>query len=523
MKDIDGNEHMGYFEPDYFSQEMILDYVDGRLSRVDAALFEQQMQQDETLSLAVEGIRGFYTEEQKDRYDLEALMTHSAVALKATLSQPSKASIPKTVPLTYRKQWFGVMAAACVAILMVFSLSQLFKQASQPKGLVGLEDQKTEVDKKRATSDKPSSEGSSPDIVTPTEKRESIADVYEKGRSSDLEDKLEDAPKAYKKPLSKSTDLNDSDNDNKNTITHAGVNGSKQDTLHAPLFGKVTDPNIAKKRSFRHYPSLTSTTAGVVAHQPQKKKKNKGTLHLWVFTDQSNLEYKQLKQIGQEVQATTGLQLKAQKLNVQQYNASELQQMIRGHQVTPNDVVWVHYLGKENPQNYQAQEQKRGYDNTQSRVSPPPTLHNVNTVLENSKASLKILTVDQGTRVLNINNLLNDRSKMEAVHSSSKKHHSTTTNTGISVVGSRKMQNPAYQKLFLDTKGMVTNVSFKTTPPKNNYQGVYTNQLLLNLQKVQKAKTKKANWNSLLRKAEKDTRKGNRDVKRNLRKGKYRR
>ena len=77
MKDIEGNEHI-----DYFSQDTILNYIDGRLSKEEASLFEQQMQQDETLQLTVEGIKGFYTQEQKDRPYLENLMVESEGALK---------------------------------------------------------------------------------------------------------------------------------------------------------------------------------------------------------------------------------------------------------------------------------------------------------------------------------------------------------------------------------------------------------------------------------------------------------
>ena len=121
MKETEGNEHI-----DFFSQDTILDYIDGRLSEQDHALFEQQIEQDEMLQLAVEGIKGFYTEEQKDRPYLETLMTQSEENLKQALVAAENAPKPKVVALNSRRRnIIGISIAACVALLMVFSLPRL--------------------------------------------------------------------------------------------------------------------------------------------------------------------------------------------------------------------------------------------------------------------------------------------------------------------------------------------------------------------------------------------------------------
>ncbi|OJJ16337.1 hypothetical protein BKI52_34155 [marine bacterium AO1-C] len=518
MKDIDGNEHTGYFEPDYFSQEMILDYVDGRLSKVDKALFEQHMQQDETLLLAVEGIRGFYIEEQKDRYDLEALMTHSETALKETMVQAAIA--PKVVDLAHRKRWFGIAAAACVAILMVISLPQLFKKAGTSQGSISLKDEKGHVDKKGGTSSA-SSEGVSPNIVNPDAKGGETVSIGKNGDQSMLESDLNEMQKkAHKKTLG-ATDLMDEERNvtTQNTILDKVKETgkiTKKNTQEEALFGKQPLPseentrnNAAKKTH-----AVAGSTDPTIA---------KGKLHLWVFANQSNTEYAQLTQMGKEIQATTGLQLEAQKLKVQQYNATQLQQMMRSQKVASNDVVWVHYLGKENAQNFQAKANSRGGGYAQSPVSNASMAQNVNTVLGSSKASLKILTVDQGAPVLNIDRLLKDETILSKDDDEYKKRYSAKKAAGARKTSPKPSNRAAYKKLFLGTKGMVTNVSVKSSAVRDNYQGVYTNQLLLNIQKVQNTKPKKINWNSLLRKAEKDAKKGNRKVKRNLRKRKYRR
>jgi len=525
MKDIDGNEHMDYFEPDYFSQEMILDYVDGRLSEVDAALFEQHMQQDEALLLAVEGIREFYTEEQTDRHHLETLMNHSEHALKEAMVQT--AIKPKVIALTHRKRWFGIAAAACVAILMVFTLPQLFKAASTPQGNISLHDKKDSFDKKGGSSSTSSSEGVSPDIATLMEKGHER--TSKSGKSDQLETDLDE--KAHqKRPQSKSLGSQDLNDEEKNVINQDKIidgleQAHKKFKKHArneSFFGKTTDSSTKyfKRGNAQNKQSLENTNAGIIANAGAGN--TQGKLHLWVFTNQSSAEYAQLTQVGKEIQATTGLQLNAQKLNVQQYNAMQLQQMIQTQKVASNDVVWVHYLGKENSQNYQARTSSGGRGYAQSPASRSSIVKNVNTVLGNSKASLKILTVDQGTPVLNINHLLKDKPLVKADDNRQNKKYEIKNTTEPNAPPTT-VNRAAYQKLFLGTKGMITNVPVKSNTPKDNFQGVYTNQLLLNLQKSQSEKAKKVNWNSVLRKAEKDTKKENRKVKRNLRKRKYRR
>ena len=520
MKDIDGNEHMGYFEPDYFNQEIILDYVDGRLSEVDAALFEQHMQQDEALLLAVEGIRGFYAEEQTDRHYLETLMNHSEQALKEAMVQT--AIKPKVMALTHRKRWLGITVAACVAVLMVFSLPQLFKATDTSKGNISLHDKKDYFDKKDSSSST-SSEGVSDNITTLTEqKRKSTL-----ARESEDQLKIGLDEKAHqKRPQSKLFGSQDLTDEERNAINQdqviAGLKQANKESKKNPknesFFGKIADSSAkhSKRKNIQNQQLLAGTTTNAGTGT------TRGKLHLWVFTNQASVEYAQLTQIGKEIQATTGLQLNAQKLNVQQYNAVQLQQMIKAQKVASNDVVWVHYLGKENSQNYQAKTNNKARGYAKSSVSKTVFTQNVNTVLGSSKASLKILTVDQGTPVLNISRLLKDKPLVKADDNRQNKGYETrnTTEPNAPPIPTNRA---AYQKLFLNTKGMITNVPIKSKTPKDNYQGVYTNQLLLNLQKSQSEKAKKVNWNSVLRKAEKDTKKENRKVKRNLKKRKYRR
>ena len=135
----------GYEQTDYFSQEIILDYIDGRLSPEATAAFEQQMQEDEALQLAVEGIRGFYFQEQKDRTYLEDLLANSEDALKGALAREN-AQVVK-LAARRRQNMMGIAMAACVALLMVFSVPYLLNQVEKKESAKGIAVVKPQADK----------------------------------------------------------------------------------------------------------------------------------------------------------------------------------------------------------------------------------------------------------------------------------------------------------------------------------------------------------------------------------------
>lgn len=506
MKDIDDNENTDYFEPDYFSQEMILDYIDGRLSQIDAALFEQHMQEDETLLLAVEGIRDFYADEQKDRFYLEGLMSHSETGLKEALMQ--EAVKPKVVALATRRRWLGIAVAACVAILMVFSLPQLFPKTSN-KG------QKTAISYVDPKKDKDEDEGRSSDLTPQKRGGQSTSDTEQSVETNNAGGNNKNAADAMtilrpsQLPQSadeESTSLKDDRDkqDKKRKISGDPVIKNKAAQGGGKLYHKRENTNQLN--------TLTGTTAGITSIEKNSDKEMAvaGKLHLWVFTNRRSAEFTQMKQMGEQIQANTGLKLEAQKLNEQQYNATQLQRLMKAQKVASNDVVWVHYLGQKKQQNEQEKTAKKYGRNTKSAASMPIVNNgNINAVLGQSKASLKILTVDQGTAVLNGNDLLKD--KVNPSKNESKTNFNSHVGGGH--ISLPQPNTKTYKKLFLKTKGMYTNA-----PVKDNYQGVYTNELLLNLQKAGREKSKKVNWKSLLRKTDKGAKKKNRKLKKNFRK-----
>ena len=506
MKDIDDNENTDYFEPDYFSQEMILDYIDGRLSQIDAALFEQHMQQDETLLLAVEGIREFYAEEQKDRFYFESLMSHSETGLKEALVQ--EAVKPKVVALATRRRWLGIVAAACVAILVVFSLPQLFPNTSNKGQKAAI----SYVDDKKA---KDEDEGRSSDLPFQKRDEQSASDTEQSAETNKSGNDKNTADAIATLKPSQLPELVDED--------HITFKKEERDRFHktATIPG---DPVITtsttrgrggahnKRKGVKQLNTITGTMAGITSNEKNSSEAVAvtGKLHLWVFTNRRSAEFTQMKQMGEQIQANTGLQLEAQKLNEQQYNATQLQQLMKAQKVASNDVVWVHYLGQKNVQNEQKKASKKYGRNTRNTASMPIVNNgNINAVLGQSKASLKILTVDQGTAVLNANDLLKD--KVNTSKDASKTN--LNSNVGGSYINSPPSNIKTYKKLFLKTKGMYSNA-----PVNDNYQGVYTNELLLNLKKAGREKSKKVNWKSLLRKTDKGAKKKNRKLKKNFRK-----
>lgn len=520
MKDIEGNEHI-----DYFDQDIILDYIDGRLSAEDTALFEQEMQQDETLQLTVEGLKGFYAQEQKDRPYLENLMVESEEALRGTLANAET----KTVALAHRRNIIGISAAACVALLMVFSIPFLLDSTSSEKtGKVAnaisadkASESKTQLLKKAeevvaTNSDENAAETGRKDMDLKGNAGLLTDSVIALGQ--DKSQKKNEAPEARKID---GGDTNEEDLEAKDDASFLAppppptiklvpekrkigsnsipsLKAEKEDEVKN-LEKVVVATRSAKRRkkasvgvgkpknkSDQHAYSKGRSTQPAADFIDQKAKnlyRAPGKLHLWVFTDEANLNYYTLMKVGREIATKTGMQLASTKNSTQAFVAQQWGNLLSAQQLNSNDVLWVYYLG-----------------NDQAKLNA--AINRLNNALNYSNAALKLVMVDNGSQRRSYNKYNNAN-----LNNKNAGQIPVMQTQSISSLDLAPADN-AYQKLFLGTSGNITILSNKSG--NTAYKGLFTQNLMQNLQKVSNSQSKQIDWKQVLKQTDRQTRKQSR-------------
>lgn len=530
MKDIEGNEHI-----DYFDQDTILDYIDGRLSAEDTALFEQQMQQDETLQLTVEGLKGFYAQEQKDRPYLENLMVESEEALRGTLANAET----KTVALARRRNIVGISIAACVALLMVFSVPFLLDST----GAENTSKAASAAASERAAQSSTQMLKKAEEVVA-TNSDENAAetgrkDMDLKGNTGLLTDstialgerksqRKSEAPEARKID---GGDTNEEDLEVKDDASFSAPPPPPTIKL-APEKRKVGNntgfmsgadkkdlakSSLKKLDEVRKKESIAVTTrsakrrkkASIGAGKPKNKSNQHayskgrsvqptadfidpkatnlyrapGKLHLWVFTDEANLNYYTLMKVGHEVATKTGMQLASIKNSTQAFVAQQWSNLLSTQQLNSYDVVWVYYLG-----------------NDQAKLNA--AINRLNNALNYSNAALKLVMVDNGSQSRSYNKYNNAN-----LNNKNAGQRPVVQSQGITSLDIAPANN-AYQKLFLGTSGNITILSNK--PGKSAYKGLFTQNLMQNLQQVSNSQSKQIDWKQVLKQTDRQTRKQSR-------------
>jgi anti-sigma-K factor RskA len=526
MKDIEGNEHI-----DYFDQDIILDYIDGRLSAEDTALFEQQMQQDETLQLTVEGLKGFYAQEQKDRPYLENLMVESEEALRGTLANTQA----KTVALARRRNIVGISVAACVALLMVFSIPLLLDSTGA---------EKTSKTANAAANDKAAQSSTQmlkkAEETVATNSDENAAetgrkDMDIKGNANLMTDsvialgngkseKKSEAPEARKID---GGDANEEDIEVKDDISlsvpppptiRLAPEKKKEGSNSMPSF-KADKKDVAKIAS-KKLAEIAERESVVIATRSAKRRKKAGVgkpknksnqhayskgrsvqptadfidpkakslyrtpgkLHLWVFTDEANLNYYTLMKVGRDVATQTGMQLASTKNGTQAFVTQEWGSLLGTQQLNSNDVVWVYYLGKSN-----------------EKLNA--SINRLNNALNYSNAALKLVMVDNGSQRASYNRYNN-------ANLNNRNAGQSPVVQGQSMTSLEVIPDNAYQKLFLGTSGNITILSNK--PGNTAYKGLFTQNLMQNLQQVRYSQSKQIDWKQVLKQTDRQTRKQSR-------------
>ncbi|OJJ19990.1 hypothetical protein BKI52_16065 [marine bacterium AO1-C] len=543
MKETEGNEHI-----DFFSQDTILDYIDGRLSTQDNALFEQQMQEDEMLQLAVEGIKGFYTEEQKDRPYLETLMTQSEENLKQALVEVENA--PKVVALNARRnrKIIGISIAACVALLMVFSLPGLLdngkatpskeeiavtttnpekttQKTPEPK-VADAKEQGENAAQTGPKRDEVTTSGN-PDMLNRTdaiafeekkigktgpENKNTDGGVVTETETLELE---EDMPPPVNQgfiPLPKKADEQTKDASHSMSKKPGNINEKKANLESEKALGdfsakKKAEKSISQrsKKSAKGRPRRRTARKESVNVPPPNSTylsadKKKGTsatyrapgkLHLWVYTDQQNMEYFRVQSLGREIADNTGLELVLTKANTQVFLNQKWKRHIKKQKLGANDVVWVYYLGKNIPTTTINKYNKQSAGN---RVASQlnSSVNDLSRRLERSKVALKIVTVDNGNQ---------SQPALDDFTGGQTNNSNTTpyTQQGITQVGkSLPKKNEVYKKLFLGSSGIITILN--SEPGRNVYQGIFTDNLVQSLQSAYWSNDPNVDWGKILNK-----------------------
>lgn len=549
MKETEGNEHI-----DFFSQDTILDYIDGRLSEQDHALFEQQIEQDEMLQLAVEGIKGFYTQEQKDRPYLETLMTQSEENLKQALVAAENAPEKVVALNSRRRNIIGISIAACVALLMVFSLPRLLDN-------VGSEAQKTADVKPTIQKTTPDPKPELPKIADNKGTDENQADtgresgdVTTSGNGDMLNRK--DVIALEERSIGGGSTPDKKNIDGGSTITTTELDKLEEDEAlpppnkgFAPLPKKTPEqiesikPGVAKKdisrkkektialddvsdfarkskraektvRSKSRKKSKRSTFAGAPRRRTAAKKqgitnatypsspnamngknlvyRQPGKLYLWIYTDQENMEYFRIQNLGREIADNTGLTYSLTKLGTNVFLNQNWRRFLRKQKFTKNDVVWVYYLGKNVPTSTINKYNKNSAGN-QMIVKLNNTVNDLSKRLESSKVALKILTVDNG------NQSQPAVSDYNSARINNNRNSVPYTQQGLSQ-GRKSVLNKSdvYKKLFLGSSGIITILN--SEPGRNVYQGVFTNNLVQSIQNAYWSNDQSIDWNAILKK-----------------------
>ncbi|HAS43801.1 MAG TPA: hypothetical protein DCS93_25190 [Microscillaceae bacterium] len=543
MKETEGNEHI-----DFFSQDTILDYIDGRLSTQDNTLFEQQMQEDEMLQLAVEGIKGFYTEEQKDRPYLETLMTQSEENLKQALVEVENA--PKVVALNTKRRnrkIIGISIAACVALLMVFSLPGLLdnKDAKPTKNEIAVtttnpEEVKPKTPEPKVADTKEQGEGA----AQTGPKRDDVTtsgnpDMFNRTDAIAFEEKKT----AGSGPEKKNTDggVTEIENEEVEDDMSVPVNQgfipqpkktkaeTKDASHHLPKKpGNVRESTLESEKVLKDFSAKTKEEKGI-ARKSKKRAKAKGRprrrtapkenisnspnsiyfssdkkdegrkiayrtpgkLYLWLYADEQNMEYFRVQNLGREIADNTGLELVVAKANTQVFLNQKWKKHLKRQNFEANDVVWIYYLGKNTPTSYLSKYSKKSAAKRPG-AQLSSVVNDLSRRLEKSKVALKIVTIDQGNQSQPALDDFNGRQ-------TNKSNVTPYTQQGISQVGkSLPKKNEVYKKLFLGSSGSITILNSK--PGGNVYQGIFTNNLVQSLQGAYQNNDPTVDWNKILKK-----------------------
>lgn len=505
MKNIEG-----YEQTDYFSQETILDYIDGRLSPRETIAFEQQMQQDESLQLAVDGIKGFYLQEQKDRGYLENMLVNSEEALKGVIAQENT----KMVKLAARRRQniMGITMAACVALLMVFSVPYLLDNVNKDEGSKGIAvadtpPQKANLAKKSKTEKKAKTTKKEEDQAAEAFD-DDLKEIAQKtpvpNQNSTLNLDLKTTrPKASPEEHTIVTeDDKKLERNNKNIRKPGAFSGKKRSKKTSTKKPSTRPENTIRtsKESVKlladkqiKTPLPTGQNAGYTnAGEENKGYRVPGKLYLWVFTDKEDLGYDRLVNMGNQIASSTGLKLVHERANTAQFRRQQWRQMLQKQRVSSNDVVWVYYMGKLTTRKTYRTKSK---DNNTRGLKA--SLNSLNNTLANSPANLKLVMVDEG------NQNLNNYRKYDL---------NVATNQPIYSVQSKaqrlRVSSNTYKKLFLGSSGIVTRSGNKAG--RNAYQGVFTNALVNTLKTEVKKNRRNIDWKAVLRTTEKETRRQNR-------------
>lgn len=527
---------------DYFSQETILDYIDGRLAKKETLMFEQRLTQDKTLALAVEGIKGFYIQEQQNRSYLENLMLESEVSLKNTLANVG----PKTVALASKRRGIvGISIAACIALLMVLSLPHLLnnvdKNTKATQSVATHQSQPKETLPKPINGDRKSTIATK-DLEQGAELPDRASDINDQARlfeKSIALDKREQQKRGKYETRNMDGSINKEANikdlvtppleksHNQNIVVEnkqftpippssnnigPGLPLPKSTTRSINKGNRKAKANFAKvdrrgnglyKKNKSHSYANGRSINAIPWHQDEKDSKSPvyripGKLHLWVFTDNEDQNYLQLLATGKQVANKTRLQLLTKTISTQKFNTKHWKRLVKKQKPKINDVVWVHYLGKPISINTPgSRHQKKQFYLQQANEDQLSywLIDQLNNTLNNSKAALKIVTIDHGEQVLNTYNLgdvhLKDDDQVIPVQSK---------------VQTMKIANDhAYKKLFLGNTGNITILS--NQPGQAGYQGIFTNNLLQGLNSASVSHQPDIDWATLLKKVKAATQK----------------
>ncbi|EAY25703.1 caspase family protein [Microscilla marina] len=481
MKNTDAYEQTGYF-----SEAIILDYIDGKLSAKDQALFEQQMQQDGDFQLAVNGIRGFYLKEHKDRLYLEGLFQESENAIKGAIEHSQTIS----AKISHRKKQslWGVAVAAAVALFMIVSLPRLFDKVQHAQNThagtdQSLKQQSTEnpaahpmpktVHRKKTLLKEATAQTAT---ITPDQhvvnKRKKPTAVIKPNTRQML---------ASGSPVNTTTALADKPG-NKTKVALQGKPGTEEIHISSNTRGKNSKKTARKHKDSHDYSLKRQTNYNEGESNFAGVYRKPGKLHLWVFADQEQTTYQQLIAVGNQIAQATGLHLALKKAPTGQFYTMQWQQWLQQAKPGFDDVVWVHYLGTTN------QATKR--DN-QSLASVQVLTNRLNNTLENTKADFKIVMIDQGKP-----------SRQAQKYNVAVGNHLNAP----AVVGNTQ----GYRQLFLGNSGIIT--LYSRQPGRNAYQGVLTQALLKSLQNELLLHKKKVHWKTIVKKTAKEVKKQSRKL-----------
>lgn len=547
MKEIEGNEHI-----DYFSQDTILDYIDGKLSKEEANLFEQQMQQDETLALAVEGIKGFYAQEQKERPYLENLMIESEASLKDALV---KEETKMVLLASRRRKIIGMSLAACVALLMVFGVPRLLDNADK----ASTENSGLAVDTKdKANEEKTVVTDSITNTTLATTTAESEAETGPGAKEPELKGNtdllrrkdviaLDDVAKK-EKPEAKKTD---------GTLLETNKEGEHMEEVEVvstetpppppPSFGFAPKPSKTKEKAEKYEKKSNSPDPVVVddfnlskkedkqtkTRSPRRKRKGKsngivnkdkylqnrnagqpvlndlpvrsktvtyrmpGKLYLWVYADEQDIDYHRIMKLGRDIANNTGLKLATSSASTKQFLSQQWNTLLDKQKPGAQDIVWVYYLG--NLTLSKIGNEKNKNDQHTNKLSASITT--LGKQLDNSHAALKIVMVDNGNQK---RPFVNDKEERENNVVPQRQQN----------IGQMKKEAPAkndvYRKLFLGNTGSIAVLN--NDPGRGGHQGIFTQNLLQILQNAYWNNQKSVDWKVILKETEKRTKRQSRQL-----------